>query len=166
MARVVIYDPAHENERVTSDLGDVNTLDYLARVGVDAVIDPDTSGFTEPDLYWRHDTGAIREMDAGEKAALDAEIAADQIARNQDFATGEVAANSGHGVRTRAVVQMSVVGDNISRQWLTDFKVAVAGAANLAQFKAAVAALPDMPPWDKQQAKDMYLTIVTDGDAD
>jgi hypothetical protein len=47
-----------------------------------------------------------------------------------------------------------------------DFQTAVAGVTDLAGFKAAVAALDDMPQWTKQQAKDLFLSIISDGDAD
>ena len=167
MSRIYIYDEAHPNERVLSYLPTANTPDYEART--DVVIYG--KGSTPPTLieelpYLRHDTGEIRDMNQTEKDALDAEVEAARITASRDGASAEAAALGRRGVRTRAILQMSVLGDNISREWLTDFKAGVAAATDLPSFKAAVAALDDMPQWTKAQAISMYRDLITSGDSD
>jgi hypothetical protein len=166
MARIVIYDPAHENERVTGDLGDRNTLEYLDRVGVDAVIDPDTSGLVEPDLYWRHDAGAIRDMDSGEKAALDAEFAAVRLAAKRDGAVARMDADSAAGASRRAMAALMIDELNILRERERTFQTDVAAANNLADLKAAVAAYPVLNDRTLAQAITKYKGLILDGTAD
>lgn len=119
MAHFVIYDPGHALERVIDNIPLAHDPDYDDRVGVDAVKDPDLSGMVEPPhLYWRHDAGAIRDMDAGEKATLDAEIAADDLAtrRDQGKQNFEQFAGSGMGITLRSVVSAIVREINILRR--------------------------------------------------
>lgn len=46
---------------------------------------------------------------------------------------------------TRSGILGAADGDNVLRQWLMALKAVVAGISTLAQFKTAVAALPDLP---------------------
>ena len=134
MSRVVIYDPGHENERVLQDLPSVNTPDYTDRVGVDAVINPDTSGNVEPILYWRHDAGAIRDMNQTEKDALDLEIANAALAAARDGAKAGIDLSGQEGVKLRAVVELMIREINILRaeHAFADRTLAQARAAYLA----------------------------------
>ena len=166
MARVTIYDPAHENERVVRDIDQANTLEYLSRVGVDVILDANTDGFTEPYTYWRHDTGVIREMDQTEKDALDAEILADHIASKRSGAQAEMLADSAPGVRDRAIADMMIREINILRRRWEQFQDDVATATSLGDLQASVAAYPDLNDRTLDQAKTVYHNSIETGDAD
>ena len=122
MARVIIYDPAHENERVVNDLGYISASSYLSRVGVDVVIYGKGTTFptlVEPShLYWRHDAGEIRDMDAGEKSALDVEIAAAALASKRSGAKDGFESGGAQRTARRALLN-NIVKDSIRwRTWL------------------------------------------------
>lgn len=166
MARVIIYDPGHANERVLRDLDQANTLEYLDRVGTDVVLDPDTSGFTEPYKYWRHDTGVIREMNQGEKDALDAENLAAHTANKRAGAQAEMLADTAPGVRDRALADMMIREINILRGRWEQFQGDVAAATSLGDLQASVAAYPDLDDRTLAQAKSVYHNLIEAGDAD
>jgi len=142
MARIVIYDPGHANERVLQDLPSVNTPDYSDRVGTDVVINPDTSGNVEEMRYWRHDAGAIRDMDAGEKAAFDAEIDAALLAANRAGSKAVIDVSNVEGFKIRAIVELMIREVNILRAQHT---------------------LPDRT---LAQAKQAYLDLIDEGAVD
>lgn len=170
MARVIIYDPAHENERVVNDLGYISASSYLPRVGVDVVIYGKGATFptlVEPlSLYWRHDTGTIRDMDTAEKLALDAEIAAEQLAARRAGGQAQMTNPGPLGVSKRAIAEVMIREVNIIRGWITDYKVEVAAATSLADLQARVAAMPDLDDRTLAQAKTAYDNICGDGTAD
>lgn len=60
----------------------------------------------------------------------------------------------------RAVVKLVVDENNLLRQWMADFKAAVAAAGSLAALKTGVAGLPNVPQRTYQQAKTAINTLV------
>ena len=66
----------------------------------------------------------------------------------------------------RAIVLAAIDEINLLRTWITDFKVAVAGAASLAALKTAVAALPAVPQRTAVQAKSAIEDKIESGGAD
>ena len=60
----------------------------------------------------------------------------------------------------RAVVKLMVDENNLLRQWMADFKAAVAAAGSLAALKTGVAGLPNVPQRTYQQAKTAINTLV------
>ena len=164
MSLVVIFDEAHPSERVLSVLTSTHEPPYEGRT--DVLFDPDLSGLIEPQLYWRHDTGVIRDMNVAEKAGLDAEIEAQRIIDTRGFANEEMLALSGEGVRLRAVADMLLRELNILRTWDRDFQVATAASTNLNNFKSGVAGLPSLSDRTMAQAKASYQNLINAGDAD
>ena len=170
MARVIIYDPAHENERVVNDLGYISASSYLSRVGVDVVIYGKGTTFPtliEPShLYWRHDAGEIRDMDAGEKAALDVEIAAAALASKRSGAKDGFESGGAQKTARRALLN-NIVKDSIRwRTWFRDFQTEVAAATDLADFKVRVASLPSNPDITLEQAITVLQAEIDAGEAD
>jgi len=169
MADVYIYDPAHDNDRVLNYLPSVSGSPYLPRVGVDVVIYGKGSTFptlTEPQAYWRHDAGEIRDMDAGEKAARDAEIAAQWLANKRAGAQAIMLADGPQGASKRAIAEMTIREINILREWDRDFQAAVAAATSFADLQARIAALPSLADRTLAQAKAAYDSICSEGTAD
>lgn len=66
----------------------------------------------------------------------------------------------------RAVVKVLVDELNALRQWDTAFKAATAAATTLADLKARVAALPNLPDRTLAQARSAIVTAVNAGAAD
>lgn len=66
----------------------------------------------------------------------------------------------------RASAAVLVDEINNLRDWITSFKVAVAGASTLANLKTAVAALPDMPDRTLAQAVTAIKNKITGGSVD
>lgn len=66
----------------------------------------------------------------------------------------------------RAVLLTIIDENNVTRQWITGFKAAVAAAASLADLKTRVAALPDMPDRTVQQAKTAVQNKINSGASD
>ena len=73
MATIVVYDPADPTVagRVTAYAQSANTPDYDGEAN--KLVNPSLAGVAGvAQKYWKHDTGAVVEMSAGEKASLDA----------------------------------------------------------------------------------------------
>jgi hypothetical protein len=68
--------------------------------------------------------------------------------------------------RDRAIALVTLDEVNALRQWITDFKTAVANAATLAALKTAVAALPNVPQRTATQAKNAVVARLDTSDAD
>lgn len=68
--------------------------------------------------------------------------------------------------KDRAIVAILLDEINDLRGWITSFKAATAAATNLADFKARVAALNNMPARTMTQAKTKYETMVGSGKQD
>lgn len=66
-------------------------------------------------------------------------------------------------VAFRAFVKLVVDENNLLRQWITDFKAAVAAAGSLGALKTGVAGLPNVPQRTYAQAKSAINNLV-DGD--
>ena len=63
-------------------------------------------------------------------------------------------------VAFRAFVKLVVDENNLLRQWITDFKAAVAAASSLGALKTGVAGLPNVPQRTYQQAKTAINNLV------
>ena len=91
MALIVIFDVGATPQKVLEVIPSANTPDYDKRS--DVVVNPDLSAL---DLinrkYWKHDTGLIVEMTAGEKTAQDT---ADQAQATADRRVSAEAAVDG-----------------------------------------------------------------------
>jgi hypothetical protein len=135
MARVVIYDPGHSLERVTGYEASGSQSDYAGRDDVVIYAKGDVfPTLAEPQMYWRHDAGVIRDMDSVEKSALDAEIAAALLASRRDGAKAAVDLPGVEGYKLRAVVELMIREINVLRAQhsLADRTLAQAKAAYLA----------------------------------
>ena len=66
----------------------------------------------------------------------------------------------------RAILLVLLDENNVTRQWITSFKVAVAAATSLADLKARVAALPNMPDRTVLQAKNAVQDKLNSGSSD
>lgn len=98
--------------------------------------------------YWIVSDGQVVEMNASQKAVIDAEIQAqiDQIeADKKDLDKQDKI--------LEACILVLLDEINSERQWIESFKTAVANATTLANLKTGVAALPAMPDRTKAQAK-------------
>lgn len=63
-------------------------------------------------------------------------------------------------VAFRAFVKLVVDENNLLREWITDFKAAVAAAGSLGALKTGVAGLPNVPQRTYQQAKTAIHNLV------
>lgn len=107
------------------------------------------------------DTGTAVEVDNTRKITLATQkVAALKAAIKAAYQSGLAAAERSD----RAIVKLTVDELNVLRDWIMQFKAAVAGAATLAALKTAVAALPNTPARTYQQARTAYENAV-DGDA-
>jgi hypothetical protein len=68
--------------------------------------------------------------------------------------------------RDRAVVLVALDEVNDLRAWVTQFKAAVAAASSLADLKSRVAALPNLPQRERDQAKGAVATKIAAGGSD
>jgi hypothetical protein len=66
----------------------------------------------------------------------------------------------------RSAAALLVDEENLIRQWLMSFKAEVAAATTLADLKARVATLPNMPDRTMAQAKNAMKAKVNSGDVD
>lgn len=66
----------------------------------------------------------------------------------------------------RAVALAAGDGDNMIRQWVTDFKAAAAASTSLADFKTRVAALSNLPQITAQNAKNAVRDRIDTSDSD
>lgn len=81
------------------------------------------------------------------------------------LAVAEATASIGTGQITRALVLVTKDEINLLRQWVTDFKAAVAASTSLADLKTRVAALDSMPQRTAQQAKAAMLAKINDSES-
>lgn len=134
---------------------------------------PAASWFHNPDIsavaavptrYWRLNTNPVEEMNAGEKAVVDAAIAASAKAAAKTTANVSIDGNVGY--QLRALAKLTVDEINALRQWLADFKTQTAAATNLANFQSRVAALPGTPDRTLAQAKAAYKNLVAGASLD
>lgn len=143
----------------------VNTADYESNP--DALINPDVTAVAgQPLRYWKRVVNAVELMTQGERDAVDAAALAAAIDAFRDAAAEAAEAQAELGLVIRALVIVTVEELNDIRLWLRDFKTATAGAATLAAFKTAVAALPNMPDRTAVQARTALLNHINAGDAD
>lgn len=167
MARVVIFDPNATPQRVLQVLDSVSSPDFAGRN--DVVIEPDlslvqASGFTS--LYWKHETGAIVAMTAGERSALDAQILEALTLSVRDRGKAIVDALSDSGILQRALADIVKDELNILRGWIVSFKSEVALAITLADLKVRVAALPDLPDRTLSQLRTAIKNRIDSGSVD
>lgn len=130
------------------------------------------SGGTQGNVTIQYAAGAT----APQRAAADAALASFDWSDNaqtawdnlKDRATAQELIDSvtSEAKALRAVVSLLVDELNTLRQWITDFKTATAGAGTLAQFKTAVAALPNLPQRTLAQAKTAIQNAIRGGGAD
>lgn len=89
-----------------------------------------------------------------------------QTTVNRGVAQGQFQLAEPAYMLVRAVVLSSLSEINLLRDWLTQFREAVAAAASLADLKSRVAALPAMPQRTAAQAKSSVVSNLTSGAAD
>lgn len=161
MANVAIFKAGRTPEYLRS----VNTPDYSS--DPDVLINPDISALAAvPVKYWKRVGDAIQEMSAAEKASLDAAEAAARRDGARAQAVSIEAAEDAEGMRLRTVLQLTIDENNSLRQWITDFKAAVAASATLADLKTRVALLPNTPARTYAQARTAYRNKINVGEAD
>lgn len=142
-----------------------NTPDYEGRA--DVLINPDLSAVQSvARKYWKCSGGAVVEMSAAEKSSLDAAEATARRDAARAQAVSIEAAEDAEGVRLRTVLQLTIDENNSLRQWITDFKAAVAASTTLADFKVRVAALPNTPARTYTQARNGYKNKINAGESD
>ena len=95
----------------------------------------------------------------GSQAAQDAW----QAGQNQDRAITFMTILDSDARAYRAVAAIMVDEINSLRDWITDFKAAVAAASSLADLKTRVAALPNLPDRTLQQAKNAFIAKIQGG---
>lgn len=140
----------------------VNTPDYPE---VDWFHNPDVSAVAAlPLKYWRVGTNPVEEMDAGQKAAVDAAEASAALAAAK--AAADAAIDGLEGYEARALAKLMLDEINALRQWITSFKAATAAATNLANFQSRVAALANTPDRTLAQAKTAYKNLIAGTDLD
>lgn len=66
----------------------------------------------------------------------------------------------------RAVMLVLIDENNLTREWIQNFKSAVSASASLADLKTRVAALPDMPDRTVAQAKTAVQNKINSGASD
>jgi len=89
---------------------------------------------------------SCRNATAGEINAFVAAETADDNLQDQAGARGLFAVHPRWRKLQIAIIDINILEFNLQRQWNMDLKAGVAAATNLAEFKAAVAALPDQAP--------------------
>ncbi len=100
------------------------------------------------DGWLANDPTILAQIDAAKIATLRA--AAKQFHDDQDA----------QNVAFRAFVKLVVDENNLLREWITDFKAAVASAGSLGALKTGVASLPNVPQRTYQQAKAAINNLV------
>jgi len=143
MANVVIYDKNANPQKVLQYLQSVNTPDYSSRD--DVVINPNVNNIINvPVRYWKHVTGSIFEMTAGEKTAIDAAIEATFDAFVRSSAKGTYDGFNDIPLALRSFAAIATDEFNIVRHWTVSFKAEVAAATTLADLKTRVSGLPTL----------------------
>ena len=167
---VVVCDPADPAvaDSVTAYRTSVDTPVYASNP--DALINPDVAAVlgVEPLRYWKCDrpgnaavamSGAEKSaVDAQDAAALDAAVRAGARNRHQGFVD--------QALFLRAFADIVKDEINILRQWDASFKVEVAAANNLANLKARVAGLPDLPDRNLAQLRAAIDARIDSGGVD
>jgi hypothetical protein len=137
-------------------LTSVHTPDYPT---ADWFINPDISAVQSvPTKYWRIGINPVQEMDAGEKAAVDAAQASAAKTSAKSSADSAIDGNGGYDLR--AIAKLTIDEINTLRQWLASFKTETAAATNLANFQTRVASLPATPDRTLAQAKTAYKNLI------
>jgi hypothetical protein len=157
MSVAVVFDIA--TDRVVSYIPAVNTPDYNTRS--DVIINPNLSLLLDiiATKYWKHVTGAIVEMTAGEKATVDSELATEDTEFNRDQAIAVMVSIDGVGVKTRGLVQLISERDN----YLTNRIIELQDALNAVKVTTGSAqnmrdAIPST--WSTTNTRSKAATIV------
>jgi hypothetical protein len=126
--------------------------------------------------------GQVR-IDFAAEATPEQRIAGQQIADTWDFAPPAQAERENLENREKAKILVDLLGTdlgkalraeaavlvdeiNLLRQWLVSFKAATAAATSLADFKARVAALANLPDRTLTQAKNAIVAKIDSGIVD
>jgi len=170
---IVIYSTT--TNRCLSYLPSQDPSFYQSRV--DVMIFNDTTAQTETQVSVLVATTTIRyfkkignpqitEMNATEKAAVEADLKSNRIIGSRISAIAEMLTIGSQFARDRAIVIAIKDEINLIRQWLTSFKVEVSSSTSLADLKKRVSTLPNMPDRTTAQAKSALNDIITSGEAD
>lgn len=136
-------------------------IKYLPHV----VFNPDLTAVAgTPRKYWKLVLGAVEAMTAQERTNKDTAIAVAALTALRAEAVALI--DSGEGIDRRALADMVVSELNNIRQWLAAFKVEVAASSSLADLKARVASLPNMPDRTLSQARTAYKNSISNGNVD
>lgn len=138
--------------------GSISAGPFVVVRGDGLTVRLDTATGAEPLQVARN---AIANADLSPAAAL-----ARAVLRLHPQADGAFTAQTEGAMRDRAIVLTAIDEINILRDWITQFKIAVAGAATLAALKTAVANLPNLPQRTAQQAKTAITNKINSGGAD
>jgi hypothetical protein len=172
MARIALYDPV--DTLVVTDFSE-SADQYRPPWNVaNRVINFDTTGLYDlvnhtyivPLYYWKHVAGVISEMSQAEKDAYDAAEAAAAELAVRGGAKGGLLGFVSSALLHRAFADILKDEFNAVRGWITDFKVEVAAANNLADLKARIAGLPDLPDRTLAQLKTAIRNRIDSGSVD
>lgn len=121
-------------------------------------------------LTWTHADAQPREQDVATTAASPAFATwleahgGDAIKTAQQQAKDAFgASNADSLIRERAVMLTLIDELNLLRQWITSFKAATAASSSLADLKARVAALANMPDRTATQARNSVAAKIDSG---
>ena len=165
MAEVIQYSSTLPNP-VTGYFKSVNTPDYLGQPNtlINPVIDGSVAG--QPIKYWKVVNSVVVLMTQGERDAVDAALAAANLASQRARAKGIFDSTASDGKVLKAIVLLLIDELNDLRGWLVDFKAEVAAASNLADLKTRVAGLPNMTDRTSAQARTAIRGKIDNGSAD
>ena len=119
-----------------------------------------------PRKYLKISSGLATEKTTSEKAEADTAEAAALLAAQRSGAKAIVDALGSDSKVLRALLLLTLDEINDLRGWLVDFKVETAAASNLADFKARIATLPNMPDRTASAARTAIKNKIDAGDAD
>jgi hypothetical protein len=122
-----------------------------------------------PDKFWKcqgDPLSTVIEMSQAEKDAItDFEVSQSSTATRVN-AKAMIDGFFGSELFHRAFADIIKDEINILRQWLTDFKADVAASVSLADLKARVALLSDLPDRNLTQLKNQIKARIDSGDVD
>lgn len=142
-------------------------------------------GLTRVEPHWHvveHPSGALFRVDYPEGATPQQVADGDALVSGWDLSAEAEAAREAAGVKAgarafvdaagvmeralRAFLVLQALENNRFRNWLSDFRDAVAAAGTLTALKTAVAALPDFDPLTALQVKAALKGMIDDDAAD
>lgn len=170
MPSVIIFDT--NNGRVLGFIKSTGNPEYATRP--DAIVYDDRTDPSEEAIkqlvdsvginYLKVANQALSEMTSQEKIDRDNSDAQQRLA---EIKSGAVASIDGlDGYELRAIAKMMIDEINSLRQWIVEFKAAIAASSSMSDMKSRVALLPDMPDRTLTQAKTVYKGLINGSSID